>query len=78
MHEVVEHDAASGQITHRDHTGAEKKYLKNLAAKQAARVEDMKAEAQAKEVAMQDAIAHAKSLGFTDAMIAVMYPTLNK
>lgn len=26
--------------------------------------------------ARQDAIAHAKSLGFTDAMIAVMYPNL--
>jgi hypothetical protein len=26
--------------------------------------------------AMQAAIAHAKSLGFTDAMIAVMYPNL--
>jgi len=31
---------------------------------------------QAAEQATQDAIAHAKSLGFTDAMIAVMNPNL--
>jgi hypothetical protein len=30
----------------------------------------------ADEAATAAAIAHAKSLGFTDAMIAVMYPTL--
>lgn len=30
----------------------------------------------AQEQARADAIAHAKSLGFTDAMIAVMYPGL--
>ena len=36
---------------------------------------EKKAEAD-KEQARADAIAHAKSLGFTDAMIAVMYPNL--
>lgn len=76
MSHVIEHDVVSGQITRRDLTSAEKKDLKNLAAKEAARAEDAKAEAQAREVAMQDAIAHAKSLGFTDEMVAVMYPTL--
>jgi len=34
------------------------------------------AEAKLDEVAKVDAIAHAKSLGFTDKMIAVMYPNL--
>jgi hypothetical protein len=31
----------------------------------------------AQQQARNDAIAHAKSLGFTDAMIAVMYPNLS-
>ncbi len=31
----------------------------------------------ANKIAREAAIAHAKSLGFTDAMIAVMYPNLN-
>ena len=34
------------------------------------------AEQQRKEAARASAIAHAKSLGFTDEMISVMYPTL--
>jgi hypothetical protein len=35
-----------------------------------------KAEAEAEAEATAAAIAHAKSLGFTDAMISVMYPNL--
>ncbi len=38
--------------------------------------EILDAEQAAKEKAIADAITHAKSLGFTDAMIAVMYPNL--
>ena len=41
------------------------------------RLEKVRAdEVKANQAATADAIAHAKSLGFTDAMIAVMYPTL--
>lgn len=45
------------------------KEIKNLMAK-------AEKERQAQTKARNDAIAHAKSLGFTDAMIAVMYPNL--
>ena len=42
-----------------------------------ARLEQAQAEKAAADAAARDAaIAHAKSLGFTDAMIAVMYPGL--
>jgi hypothetical protein len=42
-----------------------------------ARLEDVAAgQAEANAGATAAAIAHAKSLGFTDAMIAVMYPNL--
>lgn len=37
---------------------------------------DVLAQAEANAAATAAAIAHAKSLGFTDAMIAVMYPNL--
>ena len=41
------------------------------------RLEQVEADkAEADQAATAAAIAHAKSLGFTDAMIAVMYPTL--
>lgn len=42
-----------------------------------ARLEQAKAQKAAADAAARDAaIAHAKSLGFTDAMIGVMYPNL--
>ena len=49
-------------------------------AKVQAEIQRLEAEAVAKEAeakqARLDAIEHAKSLGFTDAMVAVMYPNL--
>jgi hypothetical protein len=76
MIDVLEIDAAQGIMTHRDFTPSE------LAQRAADTVED-EAAAQAaadKEAAdaaaREAAIAHAKSLGFTDEMIAVMYPGL--
>jgi hypothetical protein len=72
MTKVVEVWADTGEIVERDFTAEEK----------AQRAEDAKAEelhqknrdAEAKVCA--DAIAHAKTLGFTNEMIAVMYPNL--
>lgn len=73
---AVEIDAATGQAVERPFTDEE---LAQRAADEAAAVQ-AEAERQAAEAAAQqhraDAIAHAKSLGFTDAMIAVMYPGL--
>lgn len=66
----------TGEIIERPFTEAEAvthaEYLANQASREAAATEKAKADAKAS----QDAIAHAKSLGFTDAMIAVMYPNL--
>lgn len=45
-----------------------------IAAKQAAAAAEKQAKTTAKAIA--EAIEHAKSLGFTDQMIAVMYPNL--
>jgi len=59
-------------IIERDFTDAELAQQKADLA-EAKKVEKAKA---ANAQATADAIAHAKSLGFTDAMIAVMYPNL--
>lgn len=73
---IVEIWADTGQVIEREPTDAE-------AAQMAADAADAKkaatAAAQAEKAAAEAraaAIEHAKSLGFTDAMIAVMYPNL--
>jgi flagellar biosynthesis/type III secretory pathway protein FliH len=63
---VTERDFTPEEIAQREKDQAE--------AKAAAAAADKQAKATAKATA--EAIAHAKSLGFTDAMIAVMYPNL--
>ena len=76
MADVFEINAPTGETIERDFTEAElaQRELDQAAADEAAAAAAAKAEADA--VATAAAIAHAKSLGFTDAMIAVMYPNL--
>lgn len=73
---VMDFDAQTGEIVERERTTAEEaQYNVDLAAAEASAAQAAaKAEADAATTAA--AIAHAKSLGFTDAMIAVMYPNL--
>jgi hypothetical protein len=69
-------NAATGEVVERDRTPEEQaQHETDLAETQAAEAE---AEAKAAEAAEATAaaIAHAKTLGFTDEMIAVMYPNL--
>jgi hypothetical protein len=78
MADVIETDLTTNPptVTERDFTAEELAQfeLDQAAAKAAATAADKQAKANAKATA--DAIAHAKSLGFTDAMIEVMYPNL--
>jgi|688.fasta_scaffold366980_2 hypothetical protein len=76
MSEVIEINAETGERVERDFTPEElaQRAADQAAAKAEAAAADKQAKATAKATA--DAIAHAKSLGFTDAMIAVMYPNL--
>lgn len=73
---ILELDASTGNVVERDLTPQEKdqRDADTAAADAAALAQADKAAADA--AARAAAIAHAKSLGFTDAMIAVMYPTL--
>lgn len=78
MADVIETDYTTNPptVTSRDFTAEELAQIEaDRAAAQAAELEAVKRETAA-AAARADAIAHAKSLGFTDAMIAVMYPTL--
>jgi hypothetical protein len=78
MSDVTETDYTTDPptITERDFTPEElaQREADQALAKAAAAAADKQAKATAKATA--EAIAHAKSLGFTDAMIAVMYPNL--
>jgi hypothetical protein len=76
MIDVIEVNAVTGETIERDFTPEEaaQRALDEAAAKAAA--DEAAAKATADAAATADAIAHAKSLGFTDAMIAVMYPNL--
>jgi hypothetical protein len=78
MSDVTETDYTTDPptVTERDFTPEElaQREADQAAAKAAAAAADKQAKATAKATA--EAIAHAKSLGFTDAMIAVMYPNL--
>ena len=72
MADVLEIWANTGKVVHRDFTPEEK----------AQRAEDERAHKAAEKQQKKDAetrssaIAHAKTLGFTDEMIAVIYPGL--
>ena len=78
MADVIETDYTTNPptITERDFTPEE------LAQREADRIAfeqaqaDLIAKQEADRLAREAAIEHAKSLGFTDAMIAVMYPNL--
>ena len=76
MSEVLEVNVLTGERIERDFTAEEKaqRALDEAAAKKAA--DEAAAKAAADATATAAAVAHAKSLGFTDAMIAVMYPNL--
>lgn len=76
MSEVVEVDAMTGAVIERPFT--EDELVQRKADEEAAALTAIAAEAAA-EIAAKNAaaaIAHAKSLGFTDAMISAMYPAL--
>jgi hypothetical protein len=78
MADIIETDYTTDPptVTERDFTPEEiAQRTADLAAAQAAA--QAQADKAAADAAARDAaIAHAKSLGFTDAMIAVMYPNL--
>ena len=69
-------NAATGKVIERDRTTEEQaQHEADQAAAIKAEKDRVKKEA-ANRAAREAAIEHAKSLGFTDAMIAVMYPNL--
>lgn len=78
MADVIETDYTTDPptITEREFTSDEIAQIDaDRAAAQAAEIEAVERETAA-AAARAAALAHAKSLGFTDAMIAVMYPNL--
>ena len=73
---IIEVWADTGKTVERDRNPEEQsQYEADLFAAEAAEA-SAAAKAEADAAATAAAIAHAKSLGFTDAMIAVMYPNL--
>jgi hypothetical protein len=72
MPDLSIYDVSSQTITERDYTPDEKNQRKLDANAAAERV----AEEAQRQQSLADAVAHAKTLGFTDDMIAVMYPGL--
>ena len=76
MSDVLEINVQTGQRVERDFTAAEKKEREQEQAQAAAAAQAAADKEAADKAARDAAIAHAKSLGFTDEMIAVMYPGL--
>ena len=76
MYDVLEIDIATGERIERDFTPEELAQREKDQAAAAAAQAEAEAKAAADAAARSAAIAHAKSLGFTDEMIAVMYPSL--
>jgi Na+-transporting methylmalonyl-CoA/oxaloacetate decarboxylase gamma subunit len=72
MSHILEVWANTGEVVRREFTPEEKEQRAEHAKAEKQREEDFAARAQVHA----DAIAHAKALGFTDEMIAVMYPGL--
>ena len=73
---TTEVDALTGEIVERPLTKDELAQRDADAKADAAAVAEQQAAAAAAAKNAADAIAHAKSLGFTDAMISAMYPAL--
>jgi hypothetical protein len=69
-------NAATGKTVERERTADEQSQHEADQAAAHAAATEAAAKADADAAATASAIAHAKSLGFTDAMIAVMYPNL--
>jgi hypothetical protein len=78
MADVIETDYTTNPptVTERQFTPAEVAQQETDAAEAAKAAKDKAAKEKADAAARAAAIEHAKSLGFTDAMIAVMYPNL--
>jgi hypothetical protein len=76
MSQVVEVFVNTGEVIERDRTEAEETQFKADQEAAALSEAEAKAETKATATATAAAIKHAKSLGFTDQMISVMYPNL--
>lgn len=76
MADIIEIFADTGQVIERDFTPEELEQREKDIATAEQTAADAIAAQQAREEARVAAINHAKSLGFTDEMIAVMYPGL--
>jgi hypothetical protein len=76
MTQVTEFDGLTGETVYREFTENEAAAAALEAELSAERAAETAAKAAADAAATEAAIAHAKSLGFTDEMIAVMYPNL--
>ena len=76
MFDVYEIDASTGIVDERPFTSEELAQRKADEATAAVAAEQAAAAATITAQNTADAIAHAKSLGFTDAMISAMYPAL--
>jgi hypothetical protein len=76
MVDVIEIDAQTGEVVEREFTTDELAQREADALAEQAEQQAAAEKAVADKAAREAAIAHAKSLGFTDAMIAVMYPNL--
>lgn len=76
MSDVLEITVPTGERSERDFTPEELAQREADQSAVLAQNEAAEAKAQADAVARDAAISHAKSLGFTDEMIAVMYPGL--
>ena len=74
MSDVVEVDAATGEVTERPFTPDELTQRQKDQAAAAAAAQAAAAKQTADAAARIAALAHARSLGFTDEMITVMYP----
>lgn len=76
MADVIEIYALTGETVERDFTPEELAQRETDAANAAIALAEAEAKAAADAAVRADAIDHAKTLGFTDEMIAVMYPNL--
>jgi hypothetical protein len=76
MSNVIEYDNATSKRIQREFTEQElaQREFDQIAFQKAA--EKAAAQKAANKTLIEASIAHAKSLGFTDAMVAVMYPQL--
>ena len=76
MSDIVEYDGATGELTERDYTPNELAQHETDQEAAAQRATADAATEATRLATIQAARAHAASLGFTDAMLAVMYPNL--